>query len=57
VDCPVKFPLPWRPPAWKSLWLGEERERGRGGFMLGLNHEKIKKERLWEAWSRNDGRR
>jgi hypothetical protein len=55
VDCPVKFLLPWRPPAWKSLWLGEERERG--GFMLGLNHEKIKKERLWEAWSRNDGRR
>jgi len=46
VDCPVKFPLPWR-----------ERERVRGGFMLGLNHEKIKKERLWEAWSRNDGRR
>jgi hypothetical protein len=30
---------------------------GEGGFMLGLNHEKIKKERLWEAWSRNDGRR
>ena len=34
-----------------------EREKVRGGFMLGLNHEKIKKERLWEAWSRNDGRR
>jgi len=31
----MAFPLPWRPPAQKSLWLGEERVKVRVGGKTG----------------------